>query len=343
LRGLTTVEMTDRDSGITSVVERTQPVKAGAAVVAAHFIRGVAVLVLGEESLLLVSCDGATKPIAVHAGAILCSTRDGARIITGGDDGKVAATDADGTSATIATDGRRRWIDHVATGPSHALAWSAGKQAFVRTGENGERTIELPSTVGGLTFAPKGLRAAVAHYNGITLWFPNARSAPETLAWKGSHLGVIFSPDGRFLLSSMQEPTLHAWRLSDGKSMRMSGYGARVRSLDWSASGKWLATSGATQLVLWPFAGKEGPLGKQPRMLAPAESQVEVVACHPKQEIVAVGYADGLVLLVRIEDGAEVLAKKPAGTPVTALAWDATGDTLVFGTEDGQAGIIRLG
>jgi WD40 repeat protein len=335
--------MTDRASTIPSVVERTRPVQAQAAVVAAHFIRDTAVLVLGEESLLIVSPDGATRPITAHAGAILCSTADGARIITGGDDGKVAVTGADGTSAAIATDGKRRWIDHVATGPGGAVAWSAGKQAFVRTGGDGERTIELPSTVGALAFAPKGLRVAVAHYNGVTLWFPNAQTAPEMLAWKGSHLGVTFSPDGRFLLSSMQEPTLHAWRLSDGKSMRMSGYGARVRSLDWSASGKWLATSGAAQLVLWPFAGKEGPMGKQPRMLAPTESQVDVVACHPKHEIAAVGYADGLVLLVRIDDGAEILAKKPVGIPVTALAWDATGDMLMFGTEDGGAGIIRMG
>ena len=67
-------------------------------------------------------------------------------------------------------------------------------------------------------------------------------------------------------------------------------------------------------------------MGKQPRMLAPTESQVEVVACHPRQEVVAVGYADGLVLLVRIDDGAEILAKKPGDAPVTALAWDAAGD-----------------
>ena len=93
----------------------------------------------------------------------------------------------------------------------------------------------------------------------------------------------------------------------------MSGYGARVRSLGWTAGGKWLATSGSTQLILWPFQGKDGPMGKTPRLLAPTEAQVEVVACHPKQEVVAVGYADGLVLIVRIEDGAEVLARKPAG------------------------------
>ena len=56
----------------------------------------------------------------------------------------------------------------------------------------------------------------------------------------------------------------------------------------------------------------------------------------------AVGYADGLVLLVRIEDGAEVLAHKPGGAPITALAWSATGRLLAFGTEDGEAGVIDL-
>jgi WD40 repeat protein len=202
--------------------------------------------------------------------------------------------------------------------------------------------LELPSTVGALAFAPEGLRLGIAHYNGVSLWFPKAESAPEVLGWKGSHLGVTFSPDGRFLVSAMQEPALHGWRLSDGRSMRMSGYAARVRSLDWTAGGKWLATSGAAQLVLWPFAGKDGPLGKEPRMAGPAQSQLEVVACHPGLEVVALGYADGRVLLVRGEDGAEVLARKPAGAPVTALAWDRAGDALAFGTEDGEAARIPL-
>ena len=48
----------------------------------------------------------------------------------------------------------------------------------------------------------------------------------------------------------------------------MSGYPARVRSLDWSADGEWLATSGAEQLILWPFQSKDGPMGKQPKVCA---------------------------------------------------------------------------
>ena len=246
------------------------------------------------------------------------------------------------SAVALAADARHRWIDHVATGPTGALAWSIGRDVFVRTANGAERTLAVPSTPGGLAFAPKGLRLAVAHYNAVTLWFPNAQSAPDTLAWKGSHLAVTFSPDARFLVTSMQEPALHGWRLADRKDMRMSGYSARVRALDFSAGGKWLATSGSNQLILWPFQTKDGPMGKAPRILAPAEMQVERVACHPKQEIVAVGYADGLVLLVRIDDGAEILARKGAGAPITALAWSATGTALAVGAEDGSAGVIEL-
>jgi WD40 repeat protein len=334
--------VTDTKSDIPSVVERTRPLQAEAPVVAAHFLGETAVFVLGEEALMFVPKTGDVRTAAVHGGAILCSTADAGRIVTGGDDGKVVSTDAEGDGTVVATDGKRRWIDHVAVGPNGAVAWSAGKQAFARSGKGPERMLEVPSTVGGLAFAPKGVRLAIAHYNGVTLWFANAQSAPETLEWKGSHLAALMSPDGRFVVTSMQESTLHGWRLADRKDMRMSGYSARVRSLDWTVGGKWLATSGSTQLILWPFQAKDGPMGKTPRILAPAEAQVEVVACHPKQDVVAVGYADGLVLLVRLDDGAEVLARRPGDAPVTALAWSATGNLLAVAAEDGAAGVIDL-
>ncbi len=335
--------MTDLRPDTPSVVDRTHPITAGAPVVAIHFLDEIAAFVVGEEAVLLVGADMRTQPVAVHGGAILASASDGARVVTGGDDGKVVATAADGSTVTIATDTTHRWIDHVALSPNGAVAWSAGKQAFVTHGEGTPRRLDLASTVGGLAFAPKGFRLAVAHYNGVTLWFPNAADAkPEFLEWKGSHIEVTFSPDGKFLVTAMQEPSLHGWRLADAKNLRMSGYATKVRSLAWTADGKWLATSGAAQLVLWPFQGKDGPMGKQPRMLATAEQRVAAVACHPTQEVAAVGYVDGLLLLVRLDDGAEILAKKPSGTPISALAWRADGSKLAFGTDGGEAGIINL-
>jgi WD40 repeat protein len=333
--------MTDTRSDTVSVVDRMRPLAAGAPVVAAHFLGQTAVFVLGEEAMLLVEPNGEPRRIAVHDGAILATAADNERIVSGGDDGKVVATGAEGEVRTLATDPKHRWIDHVALGPDGAVAWSAGKTAFVQA--KALREFEAPSTVGALAFLPKGFRLAIAHYNGATLWFPNAAAAtPEFLEWKGSHLGATVSPDGRFLVTAMQEPMLHGWRIADRKHMRMSGYAARVISLGWSADGDWLATSGAPQLILWPFQGKDGPMGKEPRVLAPSEHRVATVACHPLQAIVATGYGDGMVLFVRIQDGAEILGRNPGGAPVTALAWSADGRFLAFGTEDGEAGVLDL-
>ncbi len=333
-------------SDTVSVVERTRPLTIGGGIVAAHFVGRTAAFVLGEEAIALVAPGAEPRRLAIHDGAILDTVADGKRIVTAGDDGKIVVTDGDGASSVVATDPKHRWIDHLALGPDGAIAWSAGKTAYVQAKPQAKepRAFEAPSTVGGLAFFPKGFRLAIAHYNGATLWFPNASGAtPEKLEWKGSHLGATVSPDGRFLVTTMQEPMLHGWRLIDRQHMRMSGYATRVMSLSWSAGGDWLATSGAAQLVLWPFQGKDGPMGKTPRLLTPSGHRIDVVACHPGTDVVAAGYNNGLVLLARIGDGAEILAKNPGDAPVTALAWSADGSLIAWGTESGEAGIIDLG
>ena len=333
--------MSDTQAPIPSLADRVRRVNADAAIVGVHFLGATPVFVLGEEALLF--ADEPERRATIHAGAILASASEGTRILTGGDDGKLFATDADGKHRELASDEKKRWIDQVALGPDGAVAWSTGKTAHVRTGKGELRAIEAPSTVAGLAFAPKGFRLAIAHYNGATLWFPNAvGTQPERLEWKGSHLGLTISPDGKFLITCMQEPTLHGWRLADSKHMRMSGYSARVRSLSWTADGEFLATSGSEQLILWPFDGKDGPMGRQPKLLGLAESRVTTVSCHPRVRVVAVGYADGAVKLVRIDDDALILVRQSDGQPVSALGWSDTGQLLAYGIESGEAGILAL-
>ncbi|MCC7346238.1 MAG: WD40 repeat domain-containing protein [Variibacter sp.] len=327
---------------IPSIAEKIRPVATDAPVIGAHFLGGTAAFVLAEEAVLLADGDGASRRATPHRGGILASAASAEHVVTGGDDGQVALTNAKGETRIAATDAKRRWIDQVAVGAGGALAWSAGKQAFTLTPAGETRSVDLPSSAGGLAFAPKGLRLAIAHYGGASLWFPNASAKPEFLEWKGSHLGVTFSPDGKFLVTAMQEPMLHGWRLVDAKHMRMSGYAAKVRALSWTRDGEWLATSGADQLILWPFQGKDGPMGKTPKMLAPRDQRVAAVACHPAQDVAAVGYADGMVLLVRLSDGAEILARAPDDSPIATLAWSPKGDRLAFGTEGGAAGILVL-
>jgi len=327
-------------ASIVSVTDRVQPVALGMGVTSAHFLGDRAAFVGAEENVAFVDAKGEISKVAVHSGGILSTASDGKRLVMGGDDGKVVALDAKGEVTLLATDPKRRWIDAVALHADGAYAWSAGKFAFVKSGKTEEKSIEVPSTVGGLAFAPKGLRLAIAHYNGATLWFPNMAAGAEFLPWAGSHLGVTFSPDNKFLVTTMHEAALHGWRLAENKHMRMAGYPGRVKSMSWSAGGKFLATSGADAVIMWPFASKDGPMGKEPAMLAPLQARVSAVACHPKHDILAAGYSDGTVLIVRLEDGAEILVRRNGSEPVSALAWNARGTLLAFGTEDGDAGMV---
>jgi WD40 repeat protein len=330
-------------ASIASVTDKVRPLAIGMPVTAVYFLGDHAAFVGAEESVALVNAADEISKVEVHSGGILCAVSDGARLVTGGDDGKLVALDKSGEVTLLATDPKRRWIDNVALHPDGAVAWSVGKTAFVRSGKAEDKSFEVASTVGGLAFAPKGLRLAIAHYNGVTLWFPNMAANAEVLEWAGSHLAVVFSPDNKFLVTAMHEPALHGWRLADHRHMRMTGYPGRVRSMSWSAGGKALATSGADTVILWPFASKDGPMGKEPAMLAPLQARVSMVACHPKQDIFAAGYSDGTILMVRLNDGAEILVRRRQGeAAVSALAWNAKGTQLAFAAEDGAAGMLEL-
>ena len=111
--------------------------------------------------------------------------------------------------------------------------------------ENGDhRQLEFERSIEGLAFAPKGMRLAVARYDGVELHWVNSSAQMQFLEWKGAHTDVMFSPNGDYVVSTMQENALHGWRLSNGKHMMMSGYPGKVGSTSWSHNGKWLGNIG---------------------------------------------------------------------------------------------------
>ena len=324
-----------------SLTDNVRPIEAGAHVTRAAFLGAVPVLALGDGALLFAGED--PRRIEAHPdGSILAAATDGERIVTGGDDGRVVATRPDGTSEEVARE--TGWIDALALHGSGAIAWGCGKTVRARSSKGEVKTANAGSSVRGLAFAPKGYRLAFSHYNGASLWFPNTAEPPQVLEWKGSHLDVTWSPDGRFLVTSMQENALHGWRIADQRNMRMSGYPAKVRSVSWSPDGGFLATSGADACVVWPFDGKDGPMGKSPRECGVRPARVSQVAFHPRAGVLALGYEDGLVLMVRLQDNSELLVRHDdaAAGGVSALAWNPAGTHLLFGTRNGAAGILTL-
>jgi WD40 repeat protein len=309
--------------------------------VAAAFIGGVPHFALADGAIHRL--DHGHKTSQTNDG-LLAAAHDTAndRLITGGEDGKVFAVKPGGDVEELANGGKK-WITSVAAGPQSAVAYAAGRSAFVRLADGRVKEFHHPRSVEGVAFAPKGMRLGIAHYNGATLYFPATESKPVELEWAGAHTGITFSPDGNFLVTTMQENALHGWKLTDGRDMRMSGYPAKVKSFSWSARGRWLATSGAPAAIVWPFSGKDGPMGKAPVELGTRGTvMVTSVACHPADEAVAIGYSDGMVLAGRIADQKEVLLRRPGKGAVSSMSWDAEGRRLVFGTETGDCGVIDI-
>src|ERR1700735_4467584 len=332
--------MSESGNAATSLVRHARLFAAGAHVVAAAFVDGAPALALADGIVMIGEPD-AQKRIVVHPdAAMLTAISDGKTLLTGGDDGRVVAVRADGGLENIA-DEKGKWIDALAL-RGKACAWSAGKQVRARDETGAVKSWSGPTTARGLAFQPKGFRLAATHYNGATLWFPKVEGDPQTLEWKGAHLDVSFSPDGRFLVTSMQENALHGWRIQDSRNMRMTGYPAKTRSLSWSQDGQWLATSGADAAGAWAVKEQDGPMGKAPRECGVRQARVTRVAFHPKALVLAIGYSDGLVLLVRLADAAEILVRLPGDGAVSALGWSGTGSQLLFGLESGAAGLLSL-
>jgi len=310
---------------------------------------GVLAAALGDGRIAFVGGESAdaSRFISVHDGACLSLSIDlgGKRVLTGGDDGRLVSTDTGGETTLIA-DIAGRWVEPIAVSKASGLRAAAFGKTVRLFAQDGSEvgTFDHANTVSGLAFDPRGRRFATAHYGGASLWWAKAGAQkPRRLAWSGSHLSLNWGPDGKYIVTAMQENELHGWRVSDGADMRMSGYPMKVRSMSWLPKGRYLATSGAESVVCWPFHGKGGPMGKAPLDLGwGVDGVVTVVAAHPHHDVVAAGYEDGTTILAQIDRAHPVLVKRPGEGAVTALAWSADGQHLALGTESGFIGRIRL-
>jgi WD40 repeat protein len=304
---------------------------------------GQAVFALGDGS---VRFEGG-EAVSAHDGAVLAAAPhpSGKGLITGGDDGRLVWSQASGALEIAIQPGR--WIDAVASSAASGLiAFAAGRDVHVRDVADGafSRSFAHEKSVADLAFEPKGRRLAAATYGGAWLWYARiAAQKPAKLAWAGSHVACAWSPDGKFLISAMQENQLHGWRVADEKNMRMGGYPAKPKSLAFLNKGALLATSGANGVVVWPFASATGPMGKQAAEIGYDEASTVVrVAGSPALNWVAAGLDDGRVWACELAGQKITPLKAEKGGPVTALAMTPDARRVAWGCEDGAAGVAEI-
>ncbi|HEX5378516.1 MAG TPA: WD40 repeat domain-containing protein [Phenylobacterium sp.] len=304
---------------------------------------GKAAFALGDGTVRFET--GETAP--AHEGAVLSATvhPSGDGLLTGGDDGRLVWSRAGGSEEIARIPGR--WIEAVAaSSESRLIAFAAGRELHIRDAADPSfaRLFVHEKSVADVAFDPKGRRVAAATYGGAWLWYARiAEQKPQILKWAGSHVGLAWSPDGKFLMSSMQENQLHGWRVSDDKNLKMGGYPGKVKSLAFLAKGAMLATSGANGAVIWPFAGPAGPLGKQAAEIGFDQSaMVARVAATPVGSRIAAGLDDGRVWVCDLTTQKIDMVKAEKGPPISALALTADGRRLAWGDEEGGAGVEEI-
>lgn len=289
----------------------------------------------------LVQAQAPPAPLArfsVHEGTCLALAADPAGgFVSGGDDGRLVHLRLDGTSELLAHEAGA-WIDRVAASEAGGRVYASGRRVHWLGAK--PACLMLPGSATSLAFDPAGAQLAISHHGGVTLWAA-ATLRERLLAWPGYHRNVAWSPDGRYLVSGMEENALHGWRLPDGADIEMGGYPGQPRSLSFSADGRFLATSGGMRAVCWHF-DPPGANDEPHECGVPGKAPVSRVACHPAHPLIAVGYHSGAVLLCQPGSSDILFIKGSGNGAVSAMAWSPDGGRLALGTEAGELALVFL-
>ena len=291
----------------TELERRALKVETGAHVTGAVAVGDAVAATFGDGTVRFFRPELSPTSSHAHRGVVLCLAAGHDHILTGGDDGRFLRISPDGDVEELATFGTK-WVDCVASN-RELRACSSGRIVLVwSSGQKKAVELEHSSTV-----------------------------KKSRLFWQGSHGALTFSPDGKYIVTAMQENALHGWRLRGKVNLAMSGYPAKTKSFAWVGEEPYLVTSGADEAICWPFDGPQGPLNRSPLCLAKHHRFVTCVQALPSEQAIFAGFQDGTVLLSELDESKDaIVLRDSTGTEVTAIATTQSQSHLLIGDARGQ-------
>lgn len=309
------------------------------------------------------SPDGSVLAAASAAGGItLFSGRDGASLCqligheggangaawlsagvlaSGGADGAVKFWDPARCEHAASTPLGRAWVEPLAA-HGELLAAACGRRLALLGGDGRVRAEapEAPKTVSALAWKPGGALLAAAHFGGVRLIGPDGAVAREFAYNNGIH-ALAWSPDGKWLVSGNQDPSVHLWLPAQDEEFHMSGYEGKVRHLSFDHSCRWLATGGGRDACVWDCSGR-GPEGREPAMF-PHDGPVTALAFQRSHGLLASAAQDGSLHLWSPERRQPLRAAARLGSAGARLAWSPDDRILAIGTEKGALYVLDCG
>lgn len=279
-------------------------------------------------------------------------------LASGGQDGAVKFWDAAAGQHTATAPLGSAWVEHLAwaganlqrsptpgaqpsTPNSQLLFAAAGRTlAALRPDASVAHTFKpAPKTITALASHPKGGAVACAYYGGVVLWDTDDFVAQKELPYANGIHALVWSPDGKWLVSGNQDPSVHLWIPEQDIELHMSGYEGKVKFLSYDHGSRWLATSGGSDACIWDCAGA-GPEGREPAML-PHEAPVCAVRFQNAHGLLATAAKDGVVQLWSPDRRSPLRATVRMPVAATHLAWSPDDRHLAIGTERGHVYVLK--
>lgn len=301
----------------------------------------------GAKQHVLPGHDGGTNCLAWKPAAVAGAADPGipgstspATLASGGQDGAVKFWDARAGQHTGTVQLGDAWVEHLAWSGALLFAGAGRSLAAIKADATIAHTFKpAAKTICAVEANPRGGSVAAAYFGGVVLWDADDFIQQKEFPYANGIHALVWSPDGKWLVSGNQDPSVHLWIPEQDIELHMSGYETKVKFLSYDHTSRWLATSGGRDACVWDCAGA-GPEGREPVML-PHEAPVCAVKFQNTHGLLATASQEGVVHLWSPERPKPLRATVKLPAPASKLAWSPDDRLLAIGSEKGAVYVLK--
>ena len=217
------------------------------------------------------------------------------------------------------------------------LAYACGDTVYLTASNADEKQhLAVPAQISGLAFSPDSKTLAVAHASGVSLWpVADVEAAALTIPIPGVPTSATWRADGKWLAVCLQSDGFCAINLANNEAFAHGRFPAPVRSLAFGGPTNTIVAAGAFRIAAWALDDQSDIVSAKAGLVL-----INAVATCPTRNLVAVGYANGLLSLAEIGRPSEILLREDTGAGVAAMAWSSDGKFLAVAGSDGSAALV---